>query len=129
MDIHPTHSAFDDAIELLIWIMEKKPEGRAQVGSGDIRIVHAIFAPEGVKLNHAWLERGESVIFMGLIDGEKVVVTADRTEYYSKSHVTKTVRYTIFEAYAEEKKTGHYGPWDPEIRTLCGDVKAGKTNP
>ena len=112
--IYPTNECFDDAIANLIHMMERGR--RFDVASGLIKIVHAIIEPHGEKLSHAWLEDLDLVFFSGFIDGEKCLVECAREEYYEQSKISHVVRYTLFEAYAEEKKHGHYGPWDEKIR-------------
>lgn len=113
----PTHECFDDAISNLIWIMEQ--DGREVAMRGHLLIVHAIICPDGEDIAHAWLERdGKIVIFSGIIEGEKVLVQCDLAEYYEQSIVKESTKYTLFEAYAEEVRHGHYGPWVPRYRAL-----------
>ncbi len=87
-------------------------------------IVHAIIAPDGDYLSHAWIEWKDFVYFSGFINGKKVLVEADRIEYLSNCKWRRIVKYTLLEAYLEEKKAGHFGPWDPKIRILCKDLAA-----
>lgn len=115
MTIYPTHTCFDDAIANLIRLM--KQHGREQVRAGEILIVHAIIAPEGVDMAHAWLERGgKTVIFSGFYEGDEIMAEADRDEYYAGAKIQYVVKYTLFEAYDAEQRAGHYGPWDDRIR-------------
>lgn len=123
--LYPTHTCFDDAIENLIWLMRER--GREGVKRGEILITHAIIAPDGEDLAHAWIEDDKSVWFSGLLNGQKVTVEADRREYFMNSKCSFFIRYTLFEAYAEEKRTGHYGPWHERIRALCPHVKTEPT--
>ncbi len=120
--IYPTHTAFDDALEIIIWLMQHG--GREDVKSGRLLIVHAIICPYGLDISQAWIERdGKIVIFTGILRGEKVMINVDRDEYYINSKVRDVTRYTLFEAYAEELRTGHYGPWLEKYRVLCNDIK------
>lgn len=123
--IYPTHQCFDDALENLIFIMKR--DGRDIVKEGRLLIVHGIIEPEGKEISHAWLERdGKTVIFTGILNGERFMVVGDLDEYYAKAKVKDTTKYTLFEAYAEELRTGHYGPWVERYRAICPDIKNGK---
>ncbi len=126
MDIFPTHECFDDAVSNLIFFMQR--DGRGPVMRGEIVVVHAIIHPsdEPGPLAHAWIESETCVYFSGLIKGERVMVEADREEYYANANVKKAVKYTLFEAYAEERRRGHFGPWDAEIMLLCGRAATSK---
>jgi hypothetical protein len=126
MNIYPTGTCFDDAIANLTYLMKR--EGVSRVKNGEFRIVHAIIHPKEEKeaLAHAWIESPTSVYFSGIVDGEKILVEVNRTEYYLNANVKKAVSYTLFEAYEEEMRRGHYGPWDEEIRPLCSRTLIGK---
>jgi hypothetical protein len=115
--LHPTHTCFDDAVENLIYLMER--DGRHIVK--DARIVHAVIAPDGEEMSHAWLEYRGEVYFTAVKDGRRVLVVAGIAEYEAKSKIKHVTKYTLWEAYEEEKRTGHYGPWDPQYRALCGN--------
>lgn len=117
--IYPTHECFDDAVTNLIYLMKR--DGKEPVARGDLRIVHAIIAPDGADMAHAWLERGESVFFSGFVEGEKVLVECDRAAYYKNSVVKDSTKYTLFEAYESEVRCGHFGPWVERYRVLCSD--------
>ena len=115
--IYPTHECFDDALTNLIHIMQR--DGREIVLRGDLLIVHGIIAPDGEDLAHAWLERdGKVVIFSGILKGDKTMFECDLSEYYKESVVKETTKYTLLQAFAEETRTGHYGPWVERYRAL-----------
>lgn len=104
--------------------MKYEPNGRQLVGSGQVLVVHGIIAPYGYDMAHGWLEReGKAVIFTGILQGQRAMITAELESWYVDSKVKLTKKYTIFEAHAEEIRTGHFGPWVPEIRRLCPDVE------
>lgn len=125
-NIYPTHECFDDALENLIYIMKK--EGTGIVKRGGLLIVHGIISPDGKDIAHAWLEReGKIVYFSGIYSGKKVLVSCALDEYYKNSVVKETTKYTLFQAYAEEIRTGHYGPWVERYKALCNDSSDSNT--
>ena len=121
--IYPTHTCFDDAVQIMADLVR---ENRETLNSNRFVIVHAIVAPEGKESSHAWVEDTEKnlVIFMGLLNGDRMSFSVDLGEYYLKMNVRDFTKYTIAECIAEEKKTGQersYGPWKEKYRELCGD--------
>jgi hypothetical protein len=124
--IYPTFSCFDDAISNLVYLMKR--DGGEPVRKGDVLIVHGIICPDGKDLSHGWLEYDGNVIVSGMLHGEKVMITADRSEYYEQSVVKDTTKYTLFEAYREEKRHGHFGPWVERYRALCRDAHEEKSH-
>ena len=124
MDIYPTHTCFDDALENLIFLMKR--DGRDAVLRGELQIVHAIIAPEDEDIGHAWVENSTSIWFTGILKGERLMVEVDRDEYLQNVKWKLIRKYTLWDAYAEEKRTGHYGPWDPRIIALCADTVTSK---
>lgn len=126
MDIYPTHSCFDDCNENLIKLMKYEENARDLIRTGAVLVVHGIIAPYGYDMAHGWLElKGQSVIFTGIFQGDRVMITAELASWYAESKIKLTKKYTIFEARLEELRTGHFGPWVPEIRRLCPDVAKG----
>ncbi len=67
------------------------------------------------------MELDRRVFFSGIVEGEKVMVEVDLVEYYRKSHIKVLRRYSMWDAYAEEQRTGRYGPWDPRIQVFVND--------
>ncbi len=116
-EILPTHTCFDDAIQNLIFLMES----RGRHIAGRMKVVHAIIEPEGAPLSHAWIELDRRVFFSGILKGETVMVETDLAEYYRQSRIKVLRRYSIWAAYAEEQRTGRYGPWDPRIQVFVND--------
>ncbi len=125
VDLHPTHTCFDDALTNLIFIMKRY--GTKPVRTGEVIIVHAIIAPDGEDIGHAWIETPTSVFFTSIMKGERVLVEANKIEYLARSNWKYVRKYTLFEAYAEELRSGHYGPWDAKIRELCPDIRSSST--
>ncbi len=125
VNLEPTHTCFDDALTNLIFLMNRY--GTTPVKRGEVLIVHAIIAPDGEDIGHAWIETPTSVFFTSIVKGERVLVEANKIDYLAKSNWKYVKKYTLFEAYEEELRHGHYGPWDPKIRELCPDLKSSPT--
>jgi hypothetical protein len=116
--VYPTHQCFDDVTEIVALVLV---EGTL---TSDVAIVHGIIAPDGVDISHAWVERGKSsVVFAGIVNGEKCLVECDLDEYYQQSIVKDKTAYTIEDAIAEEIRCGHGGPWVGRYRALCKEER------
>lgn len=115
--IYPTHTCFDDALELMA--MLNSPELQPK-----LTVVHALCqAPDGGVYAHAWLERdGIGAIFGGIFKGEKVYVEAPLEEYRAGLKIQDETRYTVSEAIRENRRTNHLGPWVERYRQACADV-------
>jgi hypothetical protein len=125
--IHPTHTCFDDALDLLVDLMRQAKshtQGKRLVRR--YRLVHAICSaeagqPAGKPFAHAWVEdlEKDQVLFIGLLRGEKHIVAADREEYQHNIGLEHAIRYSYPEAVVWNRITRHYGPWDQQVRALC----------
>lgn len=66
MTIHPTHTCFDDALELIELLVKEHPELKEDIGE-NMLIVHAIcLMPDGSPYAHAWVEDKKDGICMQL---------------------------------------------------------------
>lgn len=116
--IRPTQTCFDDALDLLAeWLRRDR--------TAMITLVHAIcLAPDGpdagAPFAHAWLERDGRIWQIGLLDGARVLWSVEPDEYRALMRPVAETRYTALEALRENDRSGHYGPWKPEYRALCG---------
>lgn len=119
MIVFPTQSCFDDAVEVTKAILTAHPDA---LRTDEFLIVHGVVAPYGKDFSHAWIEatKQDRVIFIGVIKGERQILSAERQEYYDEIKVKETTKYTFMQAYEEEKRTGEFGPWVPKYRELCG---------
>lgn len=124
ISIYPTHTCFDDAVGIMAIILNRNGIQVAE----QIKIVHAIIAPYGEKISHAWIEYKGRAYFMGFIEGKKRRVMAPIAPYEAGLNIVHVTRYTIDEAVAEELRTGMKGPWVPEYRELCADIQKRKEN-
>jgi hypothetical protein len=121
--ILPTQSCFDDAIEYLEMRVRLNP---ALAWGKTLILVHAIcLAAEGPHAGepfaHAWVEEDGRCGSAGLLDGgERIWMTVAREEWYAAHRVQQSTRYTLRDVWRENQQSGHYGPWRPEYRALCG---------
>lgn len=115
MNIYPTGSCFDDAIEII-----KAAAKNGQPNWRNMIIIHGICVdPGGKKFSHAWVEDNQECLWMGIIKGETVIAVANRTEFYEYMSVQDTTAYTIEQAVHEERRTGKCGPWEQKYLDLC----------
>jgi len=114
MNILPTHTCFDDSIELMIERIKAVPE---LARSRRLRLVHGIaLMPAhqdnaGQPFAHAWVEEHGYCLTLGLVDGERVMVRQRRDDFYARLRVQRFTLYTPSQAYAANHRTGHHGPW------------------
>lgn len=121
--IHPTHHCFDDVLDHQVDLDRRDPTTAARQ-----RIVHGIcLFPEGgpragEAFAHAWVEDDteDRVYEAGLLGGQKIWWSADRTLWRAAMRVQAMTRYTLAEARVKNWQHEHYGPWVPAYRALCG---------
>ena len=114
--ISPTHTCFDDALDLLVALLRQN-QGRRRT----LRLVHGIVLAGGSRLwAHAWLQEGDTVFFSGIVDGEKSYFQGSRAEYYAEIQVQEHTSYTVAMALEHNRTSGHYGPWKARYLALCG---------
>lgn len=118
-DIRPTGKCFDDSLGILVDIVSQAKDIRTLI---DYRLVHGICLDSltDKPIAHAWIERGAWAIFTGLNErDERVVMVGAATDYRRELRVQDAMTYTVEEAWAENRRTGHYGPWIDRYRALC----------
>lgn len=126
-DIRPTHSCFDDALDYMVLQLRENP-GHAY----RLVIVHAlIMAPAGTPragevYAHAWCELDGAAWQAGIVDGVRVWYAVDADEYRRHARPVHLTRYSVIEALHANRRTGHYGPWDPMYAAFCND-RPGRT--
>ena len=140
--ILPTHTCFDDALDYLAHRLKADPASEPR-----FTLVHGILlAPEGAKAGtpfaHAWVEEdlpGGVVVWQdgyvdlggfemplagGTLRAEhdlaRVSLSTPAAEWRAKMQLQKETRYTVREAWAENRRTVTFGPWEPEYQALCG---------
>lgn len=134
--ILPTHTCFDDSLDL---ICDRVRDVPALARSRHLRLVHGIalmplYQPDaGRPFAHAWVEEAGYCYTFGLMNGERVMVREARDSFYARLRVRVTTRYTVHQAYLENVRTGHYGPWLEMylqyVRTPADRAAVGASNP
>lgn len=117
MIIEPTHTCFDDALDYFELLLRAGTARELILGHV---VVHAVCcAPDGEHYVHAWVELADEVIQCGIVAGERVYYSMSRAELGTAIPIVEETRYTVREAYEENCRTGHYGPWVERYRELC----------
>jgi hypothetical protein len=117
----PTHTCFDDAMDLLVEMITVRKVPPAQ-----LRLVHGIgLLADGRRFAHAWVERGPSCYFVGLYQGQRGLCTVVRQDYYQRLRVQERTKYTPWQALRENQRTISYGPWKPAYLALARRVDEG----
>ena len=120
MIVYPTHTCFDDALDMLCEAIKANP-GSAH--SDELKLVHGIcVAPDGKKYSHAWVESDRRIAwFAGVVDGKKTQLAAPIEEYYIEINVVETTKYTPRQAWEENYRHANYGPWLEKYKRLCNE--------
>lgn len=113
MDILPTHTCFDDALDTLERIAIESPDT-----VDEFHVIHAICMTDGELFSHAWLEHipTSRVVFVGIREGARETFVALSSEYEAELSVQWKIRYRAWEAVEINHRTNHYGPWEPVLR-------------
>lgn len=120
--IRPTHHCFDDALELINDLLLERPDRAHDPALG---LVHGIAVGNGQGVDvghryaHAWVEDGDLCWDSGLLNGQRIYFPVTRDKFYASRGIVQTTRYSIEQAWLENVRSGHYGPWQPEYRALC----------
>lgn len=132
MTILPTHTCFDDALD---WIVGRLQQDGASVFD-TLFLVHGIQVIPGGQVDadhlfaHAWVEDGAYCWDFGIIEGgdahgRKCAYAVEPVEYYQTRQVQEATRYTVRQAFVQNRRSGTYGPWKPEYSALCGQARIG----
>ena len=121
--INPTHNCFDDACEIFVDLLAEYGFD----GEDGPFLIHAIIAPEGERLAHAWVEFRREAMFKGYYNGgELVTCSVNRFEYRENSKIEELMKYGPREALRESKRRGGLsGPWESRYLELCRDYEPG----
>jgi len=114
--LRPTHHCFDDTLDFM---SDVPAPMRSQ-----FHLVHGICVMGGVRFAHAWIETADVVLQSAYLDGntsEIVWHSTPRARFMLIMSVERFTRYTHVQARIENERTLHFGPWDDEYRSLCGD--------
>lgn len=119
LKIYPTGTCFEDAT---LFMFDRLKEDVRRLHTDEFILVHAIVWPETEKkkFSHAWVERADTVITFGVINGSRVCYTVDKKEYYTLFNVLESDRYTFLQAVETERKSRWKNPpWKRKYRRLC----------
>jgi len=126
MTILPTHTCFDDALDYIGEVVKTDPDWAID----RLTLVHAIcLAPAGPTKDrpfaHAWVEEKRddcttAVIQSGLLEGDKIYYVWSPEQLAEVLRPQDVTRYTVEQAWRENERTCHYGPWKPDYAALCG---------
>jgi len=126
LTILPTGKCFDDVFAFVEMRLAENPELLDR-----LTIVHGVcLFPDdqeeaGKPFAHAWVIERDSVVWQGgLLRGERVWYSMPFGEFTLQLRVQRATPYSLRTAAAENKRTGHLGPWLEEYRALCNDTKA-----
>ncbi len=85
-----------------------------------ITLVHGIAVYSNKKpFSHAWIEQGDMVVSMALLNEYPVMFHCDKESFYKAFSIVHTTRYTPQEAIAQFKASGFKGPWKKEYLLLA----------
>jgi hypothetical protein len=91
MNIEPTYTCFDDALELIV---ERVREDRGAIET--LALVHGIATGDrGDLYAHAWVEDGDHCWDSGQVAGQRVYYAVARAEFYAARRVVGSTRYTV----------------------------------
>lgn len=116
--IHPTHTCFDDAIELLE-LAARDETPAAQFAR--MVLVHAIVLhpTTGEPYAHAWVEEDGIAWQAGILNGERITYAVAAAELRAKLRVQREIRYCPEEVWRMNRMFETFGPWEPEFLALC----------
>lgn len=118
MDLLPTFHCFDDALE---YLNQRVLADRSLVDNGRLKLVHGIACgDDGTRYAHGWCEEDGLCWDAAIADGQRIWYAVAAAEYYAARRIGETTRYTVRTACLMNLATGHYGPWLPAYRALCG---------
>ena len=119
----PTHTCFDDALDLLVTILQKHPDA---ANTGEFLLVHAIcHRPEaGGAFAHAWVENEHGTGFafqFGILNGKRELFAQPVKDHYARLTPSDITKYTPRQAWEENRRHENYGPWLEKYLVLCRD--------
>jgi hypothetical protein len=111
--LRPTQTCFDDALDFHAAVPSDK--------RGRYVVVHGICVRDGVRFAHAWVEMTNSnhVVEGALLGDARVYRAMTRAEFAERYTVERCTRYTFAQWDKLNRIHNHFGPWDPEYRSLC----------
>lgn len=117
--LYPTHTCFDDAIEIIEFFCKSNP---ALIKMESISLIHAVIHPPKYDIHaHAWIEwHFRNAIFQkNVYQGEKIITEFHRDTYWQNSRVLIYRKYSMKDVARLNKESGTYGPWDEVFKKYC----------
>ena len=122
--IRPTHSCFDDALDLL----EAFGAKHLVANPNRYTVVHAICSIGGSRFAHAWVEDAQDGLVRiwqgGIVETARIFYVTDRSKM--PFVIEREWRYSVGEALRLNHRTNHYGPWEKEVAAWCGNRVVGE---
>ena len=92
-----------------LWIKKERKEPDIK----DVFLVHGTVVPRlgsaaQKRIDHAWVEINGDIV-VDNSNGNDITIT--KVEYFEMLDAVEEARYTLQDAYREQNKTGHLGPW------------------
>jgi hypothetical protein len=126
--LHPTHSCFDDACEMLELLALRALELEESFESQNWLLAHGILTATvncasplepGDLYAHAWVEQDGQAFHAGLLRGEKVWCRCSATDWYTYHHATDVTLYTMRQLVELNTLHANTGPWEERYKSLC----------
>ena len=123
--IQPTHTCFDDSIDLMWRILRNLSNWEATdylEMRGSLRLAHGLVGGVENPSAHAWVERADwnMVFFVGLIDGKRTDFVTTRDAFYEGYKIIDATYYDYLQVQQENRQHQSFGPWTDEYRSKCG---------
>jgi hypothetical protein len=120
--ILPTHTCFDDALDIIEANVRESP---SLAHTDELILAHGILLhPDtGEPFAHAWVECSGWVGQAGFLNGEKGVYGLPWENFAERMRPQDVTRYTVRQALEENNRSGHYGPWLEKYDALCRNPK------
>jgi hypothetical protein len=118
--ILPTGKCFDDAVELLEYLVDENPA--VVTASRSLWLVHGIcegYDDARTRYAHAWVEMADECIEAGILHGRRLFYVVACERYYAARRVVQATAYNVKSVCRENERTNSFGPWQAEYLALC----------
>jgi hypothetical protein len=125
----PTHTCFDDALELCVWLATGGGVPTSDLHSR-YRVVHGICWGRDVseRFVHAWVEEASSPLGSlawqaAIADGRVLFYALPLADFRALWRVESELQYTLDEVGSMVLALGHAGPWEPGYHAFASGSK------